>query len=156
MMVLFQNKIIYMPFLPPNARSDTIDDYGSHCGGVKWKEEHIRSGDGTDIALAVSEVGSEKEEGASATEKVVLYFQGNDYFQIFLSSFLYPRLHMVVVGHAAPLKRDCALDSYPEGLDCCQGRLSCLHTTYELPNLRQDNGCGFRATCSIRADPRAL
>lgn len=87
MMVLFQNKIIYMPFLPPNARSDTIDNYDSYCGGVKWKEEHIRSADGTDIALVVTEIGSEKEEGASAKEKVVLYFQGNDYFQIF-SSFL--------------------------------------------------------------------
>lgn len=81
MMVLFQNKIIYMPFLPPNARSDNIDEYASYCGGVKWKEEHIRSGDGTDIALAVSEFGSEEKEGASATEKVVLYFQGNDHFQ---------------------------------------------------------------------------
>lgn len=72
MMVLFQNKIIYMPFLPPNARSDTIEEYEAWCGGVSWKEELIRSGDGTDIALAVAEVGR-KGEGR---EKVVLYFQG--------------------------------------------------------------------------------
>lgn len=73
-MVLFQNKIIYMPFLPPNARSDTIVEYSSQCGGIKWNEEHIKSRDGTDIALAVAEVGSEKQY--AAVEKVVLYFQG--------------------------------------------------------------------------------
>ena len=75
MMVLFQSKIIYMPFLPPNARSDAIEEYQSYCGGVEWREEHIRSGDGTNIALAVAEVG-EKNEGR---EKVVLYCQGKGY-----------------------------------------------------------------------------
>ena len=75
MMVLFQNKIIYMPFLPPNARSDTIAEYAAQCGDVKWREEHIRSGDGTDVALAVAEVGSLKVD---AVEKIVLYFQGEN------------------------------------------------------------------------------
>lgn len=75
MMVLFQNKIIYMPFLPPNARSDTIKEYEAWCGGVSWREEFVRSGDGTDIALAVAEVGR-KGEGKEGREKVVLYFQG--------------------------------------------------------------------------------
>lgn len=81
MMVLFQNKIIYMPFLPPNARSDTIAEYSSQCDGIKWKEEHITSGDGTDIALAVAEVGSQKED---AVEKVVLYFQGENSLNVLL------------------------------------------------------------------------
>lgn len=60
-----------MPFLPPNARSDTITEYSSQCGDIKWKEEHIKSTDGTDIALAVAEVGNEEQDA-----KVVLYFQG--------------------------------------------------------------------------------
>lgn len=79
-MVLFQNKIIYMPFLPPNARSDTIEEYEAWCGGVKWSEKHIRSEDGIDIALAVTEVGLEKKEVGEKVghEKVVLYFQGEN------------------------------------------------------------------------------
>lgn len=84
MMVLFQNKIIYMPFLPPNARSDTITEYSSRCGGIKWKEEHIKSTDGTDIALAIAEVGTQKND---AVEKVVLYFQGEIFSRFPRSSF---------------------------------------------------------------------
>lgn len=38
MMVIFQNKIIYMPGLPPNARGERIEDYKNQCGGVGWKE----------------------------------------------------------------------------------------------------------------------
>ncbi|ETS82158.1 hypothetical protein PFICI_07160 [Pestalotiopsis fici W106-1] len=46
MLVTFQNKIIYMPGLPPNARSEKIEDYASRCAGISWREERIRAADG--------------------------------------------------------------------------------------------------------------
>ncbi|ORY57189.1 Alpha/Beta hydrolase protein [Pseudomassariella vexata] len=90
MMVVFQNKIIYMPGLPPNARWERIDDYKSRCGGVVWREERIRAADGTDLALCVADVdiGQPRRrrhetgplgEVPQSTDAsfYVLYFQGN-------------------------------------------------------------------------------
>ncbi|KAK5992907.1 Protein bem46-like protein [Cladobotryum mycophilum] len=91
MLVLFQNAIIYNPFLPPNARSMQISDYARQCGGIQWREERIKSLDGTEIALCVSEVasGDDSRGGASPavpkTPAYLLYFQGN-------ASSLPPRL----------------------------------------------------------------
>lgn len=75
MMVLFQNKIIYMPGLPPNARWETIAAYKSRCGGIEWCEERIRSLDGTRISLCVASVNGAKEVPAARTV-YILYFQG--------------------------------------------------------------------------------
>ncbi len=47
MMVVFKNKIIYMPGLPPNARWEKIADHASRCGGIQWKEERTKAADGT-------------------------------------------------------------------------------------------------------------
>ncbi|KAI1413242.1 alpha/beta-hydrolase [Hypoxylon sp. FL1857] len=79
MMVTFQNKIIYMPGLPPNARWEKIQDYASRCAGIQWREERVRAADGTDLALCVTDV----DLGLSATSGLpdvvfyILYFQGN-------------------------------------------------------------------------------
>lgn len=79
MMVTFQNKIIYMPGLPPNARQEKIQDYASRCAGIQWREERVRATDGTDLALCVTDV----DLGPSATSRLpdiafyILYFQGN-------------------------------------------------------------------------------
>jgi len=76
MMVVFQNKIIYMPGLPPNARSETIADYESQCGGIEWREERTRSADGTQISLCVAHVDS--GIASLSTDRVyILYFQGH-------------------------------------------------------------------------------
>lgn len=82
MMVVFQNKIIYTPGLPPNARRETIADYESECYGIRWREERIRAADGTKLALCVSE-GSEHRQtsaptptGARRIPVYILYFQG--------------------------------------------------------------------------------
>jgi uncharacterized protein len=73
MMVVFQNKIIYMPGLPPNARRETIDDYKNQCGGIQWREEKTKAIDGTQISLCVSSVDS----GPNPVKTVyILYFQG--------------------------------------------------------------------------------
>ncbi|KAK0384205.1 hypothetical protein NLU13_8293 [Sarocladium strictum] len=84
MLVLFQNTIIYNPFLPPNARYLTIAEYASQCGGVVWREEHIRSLDGTQLALCVTEIGVSTTH-ASRSLVYILYMQGN-------ASSLPPRL----------------------------------------------------------------
>ncbi|KAH6853456.1 hypothetical protein B0I37DRAFT_7360 [Chaetomium sp. MPI-CAGE-AT-0009] len=84
MMVVFQNKIIYMPGLPPSSRRERIADWASMCGGVQWTEERTAAADGTELALAVTTVPLPKERrpGAAAPEVAtahvyVLYFQGN-------------------------------------------------------------------------------
>lgn len=77
MMVVFQNKIIYMPGLPPNARREKISDYSNQCMRLEWTERRIRSEDGTKISLCVSEV----ETAQSPVKTVyILYFQGGHWF----------------------------------------------------------------------------
>lgn len=89
MMVIFQNRIIYMPSIPPFSRSERIEDYAGQCGGVRWEERRIRSVDGVEIALCVGEVPGEKAKASTNVDDmvkgnmnkrkrrvVVLYFQG--------------------------------------------------------------------------------
>ncbi len=75
MMVLFQNKIIYMPSVPPFSRREKIADYVNICRPVVWEEKRIRSIDGTEIALCVG--GIKNVEASSNKEVIVLYFQGS-------------------------------------------------------------------------------
>ncbi|KAJ9657746.1 hypothetical protein H2201_008059 [Coniosporium apollinis] len=82
-MVLFQNKIIYMPSVPPFSRREKIADYANICKPITWEEKRIRSLDGTEIALCVG--GIKGSEESSNREVIVLYFQGN-------ASSLPPRL----------------------------------------------------------------
>lgn len=80
-MVIFQNKIIYMPNMPPFARSDKIEDYQKECGPVIWREERIKSLDGTRLALCIGEVGrpnaiESRDTPSSRSPILMLYFQG--------------------------------------------------------------------------------
>ncbi|KAG5751590.1 hypothetical protein H9Q70_005733 [Fusarium xylarioides] len=79
--------IIYNPFLPPNSRSLTIEEFSRDCGRVKWREERIKSLDGTKIALCVADVPpvSQVSAGKAKHPVYILYFQGN-------ASSLPPRL----------------------------------------------------------------
>ncbi|PGH18019.1 hypothetical protein AJ80_04642 [Polytolypa hystricis UAMH7299] len=89
MMIIFQNKIIYMPSVPPFSRGEKIEDYAASCRPVAWEEKQIRSLDGTKIALCVGRIAGEAADTARGGKKrkhvVVLYFQGN-------ASSLPPRL----------------------------------------------------------------
>jgi hypothetical protein len=78
MMVLFQNKIIYMPGLPPNARWEKISDYKNQCLGIAWKEERTRAEDGTQISLCTAEVSPAKpmDERPDSEPVYIVYFQG--------------------------------------------------------------------------------
>ncbi|KAL2263500.1 hypothetical protein VTK26DRAFT_6495 [Humicola hyalothermophila] len=87
MMVVFQNKIIYMPGLPPNARREQIADWASLCGGIHWSKELTVAADGTELALAVTTIHlsrGKRPAAAAGQEKqgvvqhvYILYFQGN-------------------------------------------------------------------------------
>ncbi|EON69440.1 hypothetical protein W97_08700 [Coniosporium apollinis CBS 100218] len=83
MVVLFQNKIIYMPSVPPFSRREKMADYANICKPVHWEEKRIRSLDGTEVALCVG--GIEISADRSNKEVIVVYFQGN-------ASSLPPRL----------------------------------------------------------------
>lgn len=75
MMVLFQNKIIYMPGLPPNAKRETIAAYKHQCGAIQWREERTIASDGTRISLCVASVDSGPI--CETMKRVyILYFQG--------------------------------------------------------------------------------
>ncbi|PNS21224.1 hypothetical protein CAC42_1003 [Sphaceloma murrayae] len=80
-LVIFQNKIIYMPSLPPYSRSEKLADYQNDCGSVKWREESIQSADGKNLALAIGQVGVGRSKDDASDEQqapvVILYFQGN-------------------------------------------------------------------------------
>jgi pimeloyl-ACP methyl ester carboxylesterase len=77
-MVLFQNKIIYMPSLPPGSRRERLEDYSKTWAGVSWKERSIKSLDGTKLSVAVAhpKVSSATAQ-VNRRRVVVLYFQGN-------------------------------------------------------------------------------
>ncbi|KAG9605953.1 putative alpha/beta superfamily hydrolase, partial [Aureobasidium melanogenum] len=77
-MVLFQNKIIYMPSLPPGSRREKLEDYSKTWAGVSWEERNIKSLDGTKLSVAIAR----PEDSSTVTQDkrkrvVVLYFQGN-------------------------------------------------------------------------------
>ncbi|OHE93728.1 hypothetical protein CORC01_10955 [Colletotrichum orchidophilum] len=83
-MIVFQNKIVYMPGLPPNARRERIQDYAKQCWGVQWEEKRIRAADGTNLALCVASTtstGGRKttllDDTPSVPSIYILYFQGN-------------------------------------------------------------------------------
>lgn len=75
MMVIFQNKIIYMPSVPPFSRSEKVSDYATQCAPVTWSEHDIKSADGT--ALKILESGLSTTQNPRRQQHVaVLYLQG--------------------------------------------------------------------------------
>lgn len=78
MLIAFQNKIIYMPGLPPNARWEKIEDYAKQCAGIQWREERTRAADGKDLALCVSDIdlGQPSKAAKDRSACYILYFQG--------------------------------------------------------------------------------
>jgi uncharacterized protein len=105
MMILFQDKIIYMPGVPPFARSERVEDYVGYCQPVQWSQESIRSMDGTNLSLLRGTInghaGSVSETG-DITDVIICYFQGN-------GSSLPPRLPLM----SSVLKLLSTLDSPP-------------------------------------------
>jgi fermentation-respiration switch protein FrsA (DUF1100 family) len=56
MTIIFQDKIIYLPYLPPFARSEKTDDYAALCRPVQWEQQIITSLDGTKLAICAGSI----------------------------------------------------------------------------------------------------
>ena len=76
MMVVFQNKIIYMPGVPPFSRSEKVADYAILCKPVEWREVAIKASDGTTVKLLTGSLASNGGADPVEPDVVVLYFQG--------------------------------------------------------------------------------
>ncbi|KAK3049219.1 hypothetical protein LTR09_009397 [Extremus antarcticus] len=80
-MVVFQDKIIYMPSVPPFARSERMEDYLGQCKPVSWETRHIRSLDGTKLAICCGSLPTEPQgkidTGCVPNGVIICYFQGN-------------------------------------------------------------------------------
>ena len=80
MLVLFQNKIIYMPGVPLFARKEKIADYQKRCLPVKWHEERVIVDDGTEIGLCIGSTHDAESQTRPPSlpggHLVVVYFQG--------------------------------------------------------------------------------
>ena len=78
MLVIFQNKIIYMPSVPPFSRSEKIKDYEHECRPISWEERRIRAADSVEIALAIGSVTGSKPIITNTQKHVaIIYFQGS-------------------------------------------------------------------------------
>ncbi|KAI2789550.1 hypothetical protein POX_d05043 [Penicillium oxalicum] len=80
--IVMQNKLLYLSWLPPFSRSDTIAEYDSQCRPVHWQETRIRSLDGTKLAVCEGHIPNGKHQNALGTNPfsktvVICYFQGN-------------------------------------------------------------------------------
>ncbi|KAL4975971.1 Alpha/Beta hydrolase protein [Aspergillus desertorum] len=82
--VLLQDRLLYLSWLPPLSRSEKIEDYAREFSGVQWSETFITSLDGTRLAVCEGRlpapVGGDKTTRENETKRVrlvICYFQGN-------------------------------------------------------------------------------
>jgi pimeloyl-ACP methyl ester carboxylesterase len=77
--VVLQDKLLYLSWLPPLSRSESIADYAGEFRGVQWTEQSIRSLDGTKLALCEGRFPAKAARSSNARKKsvVICYFQGN-------------------------------------------------------------------------------
>jgi len=86
--VVMQDKLLYLTWLPPFTRSEKIADYEVECRPVRWEEKQIRSLDGTKLAVCEGRIVN-PDDGSDSRQKshdlksarkrsvVICYFQGN-------------------------------------------------------------------------------
>lgn len=80
--IVMQDKLLYLSWLPPFSRSEQISDYASACLPVRWTEHTIRSLDGTKLTVcqgyipATSNHAREKQM-VKKNPVIICYFQGN-------------------------------------------------------------------------------
>lgn len=79
MTIVFQEKILYMSYMPPQTRSEKIEDYTATCRPVEWQEVRIKSLDGTNISLGVGSIPPSPSPTSKVPtrEVVMIYLQGN-------------------------------------------------------------------------------
>ncbi|OQE46098.1 hypothetical protein PENCOP_c001G01705 [Penicillium coprophilum] len=91
--IVMQNKLLYLSWLPPFTRSEVISDYQVECRPVQWEEKQIRSLDGTKLAVCEGHIRVPHKDDESFSKAgalhnknhvpkrkksvVICYFQGN-------------------------------------------------------------------------------
>jgi uncharacterized protein len=56
MMIIFQNKLIYLPYIPYGARKETIQDYVPQLLGFDWTTLEINTRDDKKLTTCVAEI----------------------------------------------------------------------------------------------------
>lgn len=56
MMIIFQNKLIYLPYIPYGARKETIQDYIPQLLGFNWATLEIKTRDGERLTTCTAEI----------------------------------------------------------------------------------------------------
>ncbi|KAF9889529.1 hypothetical protein FE257_007239 [Aspergillus nanangensis] len=81
--VILQDKLLYLAWLPPLARSETIESYAAESKPVLWKSSQIRSLDGTKLTVCEGHIPVSRRPGEISDPNrkrksvVICYFQGN-------------------------------------------------------------------------------
>ncbi|KAL4893610.1 Alpha/Beta hydrolase protein [Aspergillus ambiguus] len=75
--IVMQDKLLYLSWLPPFARSETVEDYMAECKPVQWVEKHFHSLDGTKLAVCEGRMPNVISSGSNRRSVVICYFQGN-------------------------------------------------------------------------------
>jgi hypothetical protein len=56
MLIILQNKLIYLPYIPFGARQETIQEYSPQLLGFDWTTTEVRTRDGKKLVACVSEI----------------------------------------------------------------------------------------------------
>ncbi len=101
-MVLFQNRIIYMPGIPLGARKEQISDYKGLLRGIRWTKESLHTSDGKTLAATKAEVRS---QATNKREKhiVVIYFQGFLHFSPCNNTYTNQHQQRIIYATSSPL-----------------------------------------------------
>ncbi|KAL2812168.1 Alpha/Beta hydrolase protein [Aspergillus granulosus] len=75
--VVLQDKLLYLSWLPPLSRSESIADYAGEFRGVQWAEKSMRSLDGTKLVLSEGRFATKPRSPGPKKSVVICYFQGN-------------------------------------------------------------------------------
>ncbi|GCB21293.1 protein bem46 [Aspergillus awamori] len=84
--VVMQEKLLYLTWLPPFARAEKISDYETECKPVRWQAHQIRSRDGTKLSVCEGRIPAKATSSGSIQQTknhskkklvVICYFQGN-------------------------------------------------------------------------------
>lgn len=56
MLIIFQNKLIYLPYIPVGARKESIQEYLPQLLGVDWTTSEVKTPDGKSLSTCVAEI----------------------------------------------------------------------------------------------------
>jgi len=90
MLIILQNKLIYLPYIPPGARQETIEDYKPQVLGLDWATTEVRTRDSKKLVACVAEIRFQApcvpqhkltpcRRPIRVSEVVLVYFQGYEF-----------------------------------------------------------------------------